>query len=376
MAVTHEVRSEEAQLQALQRLDEECVQLQVQGNYVAALECMERALVRHACKAVSELCNLLSMTFLQQENYAVTIELLKKAEILTEHLPEERATTLNNMACYYRRIGKLHGALNCLKRALEIELRIQKVSATADTHLNLCAVYSTMGKHPSALEHAQAALIVLHEELFSQGKDLEQLDHRRDRVSVLCIAYHNIGVEYEYLKQFSHSVASYQKALGIAEQYLGPVNGVTITLTNSYTSARRTLQTKAKREAKGSPTKKQPSPGKSATRVIGGSFDFDVLSGEGATRLGDRSPSRKELPPLASISKINEAAAATIAAPAAPAFLPLTPHSAFFSPRSVSPVKPLHPLPDATLNVLDDAPSPTRRKVLEPLPTRASTPDG
>ncbi|EQC31944.1 hypothetical protein SDRG_10459 [Saprolegnia diclina VS20] len=245
MAVTQEVRSEEAQLQALQKLDEECVQLQVQGNYVAALECMERALVlrrhffglaspevaRYLVALCHMLCNLLSMTFLQQENYAVTIELLKKAEILTEHLPEERATTLNNMACYYRRIGKLHGALSCLKRALEIELRIQKVSATADTHLNLCAVYSTMGKHPSALEHAQAALIVLHEELFSQGKDLQHFDHRRDRVSVLCIAYHNIGVEYEYLKQFS------QSGVGIAEQYLGPANGVTITLTNSSTHA-------------------------------------------------------------------------------------------------------------------------------------------
>ncbi|OQR87428.1 hypothetical protein ACHHYP_08848 [Achlya hypogyna] len=273
MAVTDEVRSEEAQLQALQRLDEECVQLQMQGNYVGALECMERALVlrRHffglhstevqdACKAVSELCNLLSMTFLQQENYPITMELLKKAEILTEHLPEERATTLNNMACYYRRIGKLHGALSCLKRALEIEMRICKVNSTADTHLNLCAVYSTLGKHPSALEHAQAALIVLQDELFSQGKDLRHLNHRKDRVSVLCIAYHNIGVECEYQKQFS------QAGVGIAEQYLGPTHGVTITLTNSYIAARRTLQVKAKRESKTSPTKKT-SPGRKTVKV-------------------------------------------------------------------------------------------------------------
>ncbi|RHY74786.1 hypothetical protein DYB30_006526 [Aphanomyces astaci] len=182
MVVSAEVQTEQSQLHALQKLDEQCVQFQLQGNYVAALECMERALVlrrhffgldavevRESCKAVAEMCNLLSMTYLQQENYGVTLELLKKAEILTENHPQERATTLNNMACYYRRIGKLHGALTCLKRALAIELHLNKLETTADTHLNLCAVLSTMGKHAEAVEHAQSALILLQDELFSAG---------------------------------------------------------------------------------------------------------------------------------------------------------------------------------------------------------------
>ncbi|CAK4397851.1 unnamed protein product, partial [Aphanomyces euteiches] len=45
MVVSTEVATEQSQLQALQKLDEQCVQYQLQGNYVAALECMERALV-------------------------------------------------------------------------------------------------------------------------------------------------------------------------------------------------------------------------------------------------------------------------------------------------------------------------------------------
>ncbi|ETV70766.1 hypothetical protein H257_13852 [Aphanomyces astaci] len=261
MVVSAEVQTEQSQLHALQKLDEQCVQFQLQGNYVAALECMERALVlrrhffgldavevRESCKAVAEMCNLLSMTYLQQENYGVTLELLKKAEILTENHPQERATTLNNMACYYRRIGKLHGALTCLKRALAIELHLNKLETTADTHLNLCAVLSTMGKHAEAVEHAQSALILLQDELFSAGKDLTPLDANKDRVSVLCIAYHNLGVEYEYLKQYHACVSSYQSGVGIAEQYLGASHGVTITLTNSYVAARRTIHTKAKNE--------------------------------------------------------------------------------------------------------------------------------
>lgn len=68
-----------AELLALQRLDEKSVKLQQSGRYMEALECMERGLVlrQHffgtdsdevwqSCKTVGELCNLLAMTYLQQ----------------------------------------------------------------------------------------------------------------------------------------------------------------------------------------------------------------------------------------------------------------------------------------------------------------------
>ena len=92
-----EETSENAELLALQRIDETCVSLQEQGRYLEALECMERGLVlrQHffgadsdevwrACKTVGEMCNLLAMTYLQQDDFAMVLELLKKAEILTE----------------------------------------------------------------------------------------------------------------------------------------------------------------------------------------------------------------------------------------------------------------------------------------------------
>uniref|UniRef100_K3WDU7 Uncharacterized protein n=1 Tax=Globisporangium ultimum (strain ATCC 200006 / CBS 805.95 / DAOM BR144) TaxID=431595 RepID=K3WDU7_GLOUD len=212
-----------------------------EGDYLKAFDCMERALVLrrhffgadspevlHACKALAEMCNLLSMSFLQQ----VTIDLLKKAEILTKHHPSEKATTLNNLACYYRRLGKLHAAMTCLKRALEIEKKLQNVRNAADTHLNICAVLSQLGKHQNALEQAQEALIILQEEFFQskqtspgrqQGKNVGSGDATKknedgetpgqqlDRVSVMCIAYHNIGVEQEFLKDYENSVMSYKK---------------------------------------------------------------------------------------------------------------------------------------------------------------------
>ncbi|RLN86310.1 hypothetical protein BBJ28_00010349 [Nothophytophthora sp. Chile5] len=293
-------REEQQELEALHRLDEECVHQQravllpfptTQGNYLKAFDCMERALVlrRHffglesdevvqACRALAEMCNLLAMSFLQQDNYAVTIDLLKKAEVLTQrHHPAERATTLNNLACYYRRLGKPHAAMTSLKRALELEKRLENLRNAADTHLNMCAVLSQLGKHQEALEHAQEALITLQEGFF-QGKpasgataatDGDTSSSRLDRLSVLCIAYHNIGVEQEFLKDYAESVASYKKGVGVAEQYLGMDHSITTTIRNSYLAAKRTMATKAtaKRTAN-SAGRDSRSPGKNGVRRL------------------------------------------------------------------------------------------------------------
>ena len=78
-----------------------------------------------------------------------------------------KQVTFNNLACYYRRQGKLHSALSYMQKALRIESRLEKVDNPADTHLNMCAVLSQLGRHAGALEHAQSALILLQEELFS-----------------------------------------------------------------------------------------------------------------------------------------------------------------------------------------------------------------
>lgn len=245
-----------AELLALQRLDESSIQLQKQGNYLEALECMERGLVlrQHffgteseevwsACKTVGELCNLLAMTYLQQEDYNMVLELLKKAEILTERDPSSRAATFNNLACYYRRKGKLHSALQYLEKALKIESKLEHVQNPADTHINACAVLSQLGRHQQALEHAQSALILLQEELLKPpGVSLEDEEPKpppADRIAVLAIAYHNCGVEQEFLKRYDQSVMNYKKGHEVAERYLGAKHPICNTLKNSYNAAKK-----------------------------------------------------------------------------------------------------------------------------------------
>ncbi len=82
------------------------------------------------------------MLFLQKEKFELSLDLLRKAEILCQSSLRLKATTYNNMACFYRRTGKLRTALNYLLNALDIEIKIDNTSTLADTHLNLCAVLS------------------------------------------------------------------------------------------------------------------------------------------------------------------------------------------------------------------------------------------
>ncbi len=55
------------------------------------------------------------------ENFNVSLELLRKAESLTEEGDRFRAVTYNNFACVFRRTKKLRSALSYLEKALEIE---------------------------------------------------------------------------------------------------------------------------------------------------------------------------------------------------------------------------------------------------------------
>ncbi len=100
-----------------------------------------------------------------------------------------------------------------------------RVEHPADTHLNTCAVLSQIGRHQGALEHAQSALILLQEELFGGGAAVAEVGGggregdqppRADRIAVLAIAYHNMGVEQEFLKKFEHSLQSYRKGVEVS----------------------------------------------------------------------------------------------------------------------------------------------------------------
>ena len=76
--------------------------------------------------------------------------------------------------------------------------------------MNICAVLSQLNKHELALNHAMSAVILLQEMMLrrkldpqsAMDDDLEDVpgtvipkETNKDKVAVLAIAYHNMGVE-------------------------------------------------------------------------------------------------------------------------------------------------------------------------------------
>lgn len=229
-------------LSEVETCDREAASARKAGDHQQLLVQLERGLylrrklyvessqeVTAACRKLCEACNFAATSMLQQENLKGAHDLLKRAEQVAEKSDFDRAITWNNLACYYRRTGKLRTAVTYLERALAIEEHTGNADS-AQTHLNLCATLSQLQRHADALNHAQSALIRIYEilsplmlsgELALPDGPENVGDERHEQVTVLCIAYHNLAVEHEYLKNFESAVCTYAEGLRWATGFLG-----------------------------------------------------------------------------------------------------------------------------------------------------------
>lgn len=197
--------------------------LQKDGNYVAALKVVQEALqqcselqyteseqFKKTCDRMCELCNLMAMKYLDQGDFDLAFDYLKRADLYSDQNPRLRLVTLNNFACYYRRLNKGRTALKYLESVLAIE------TDSPDTHMNICAVLSQLGRHDAAADHAMQSIVLL------QDQAIEHLTSgsSNDRGSLLVIAYHNLAVELEHLTRMSESLKYYNKALLCARKDL------------------------------------------------------------------------------------------------------------------------------------------------------------
>lgn len=148
------------------------------------------------------------------------LEYLKKAEGHSSHSPALKSVTFGNYAHFYKKIGKTRVALSYLQQVEELESKNGKSSSLADTHLNMCAVLSGMGKHEEAVLKCTEAIAALQDELLcwflaQRKKEKEpsgegpideetkkkQKQKQEERVAVMVIAYYNMAVEYEHLSR-------------------------------------------------------------------------------------------------------------------------------------------------------------------------------
>jgi hypothetical protein len=111
-------------------------------------------------------------------------------------------------------------------------------------------VLSQLNKHELALNHAMSAVILLQEMMLRKKLDptsCQDSDEdvsvpgntgNKDKVAVLAIAYHNMGVEQEFLRSYPAAILSYKKAVNFAEKNLGPEDGITLNLRSVYENAK------------------------------------------------------------------------------------------------------------------------------------------
>lgn len=137
------------------------------------------------------------------------------------------AVTCNNLGCYYKKIGKFHGALSYLRRALKMEVDLNTDEVTlAGTHLNICAMLSKLEKHDKAVQHALSALDLINKRVDGSDPDLIS----QDDYSVLAIAYHNVAVERDFLQQYDKAASAFQQGFQVAKRCLGEDHPLAITL--------------------------------------------------------------------------------------------------------------------------------------------------
>jgi tetratricopeptide (TPR) repeat protein len=255
----HHGESDEEEL----ALESQAAELQQAGLTDEALGLLEQAVrsrrksgsramsarLRHTLHAVADLCNSLAMQRLSTSDFYEAKVLLHRAEGISERESSLRAITYNNLACLHRRQGHLRTALRYLHEALDIESALSDAHNPSDTHLNICAIQSQLGRHELALEHAQAALVMLHDELFDHNPHstldgTQPFPPMAERMSVLAIAYHNMGVEQEFLARYEAALLSYKRAMQLARLHVGEAHPVSLTLSQAYASARRTISRK------------------------------------------------------------------------------------------------------------------------------------
>jgi tetratricopeptide (TPR) repeat protein len=93
-----------------------------------------------------------------------------------------------------------------------------------------------MDKHDLALQHAMKALILIQDEIVNR-MTINAQQTPPERLVVLSIAYHNIGVEYEFLKKYQPALNAYKKAVLNAETHLSSSNLMTVNMNTVYEKA-------------------------------------------------------------------------------------------------------------------------------------------
>ena len=140
-----------------------------------------------------------------------------------------RGVTYNNMGTLYKRMGDLNTAMECFQEALRLIHKSQDSHGPVCTHLNLAVLYHQLRRHHTALEHADCAVELLHEEETMLKELLRNSDmskaqkhtERRNQAIMLTSAFMHKGLEERAVGEKMLGAQSLLSATTLALEHLG-----------------------------------------------------------------------------------------------------------------------------------------------------------
>ena len=175
--------------------------------------------------------NKQSTILIKSQKYQQAFQILMKCIKLLESIKETQlsyrllSTTYSNFSALYKETGKLPESNKFLLKVIEIEKKLptNKINSI-NAYLSLCSNFSSLNDHEVALRYGLTGLMLLQKE-FPLPEVL---------VPITVIAYHNVGVEYEYLSKVQDAVDSYYKGWTLAKTRLGLTHSLTLSIKNSF----------------------------------------------------------------------------------------------------------------------------------------------
>jgi len=220
--------------QQLEALDLAAASLLQQSQPAKALDLMEQSLHHRQslygtaeavsyCRSIAKKVVIAAVQQLEKSDITQPLGLLHRVERMMLQFPAvklvcESCDVFNNIACAYRKQGRLALAKQYILKALKLAAVYREAPVDrAATHLNMCAILSSMGQHSAALDYGLKAVQYAQEDLVNAS--LKGKNDAPHRVTVLAVAYHNAGVEEEHLSHKEAALSWYEKALKFIETH-------------------------------------------------------------------------------------------------------------------------------------------------------------
>jgi tetratricopeptide (TPR) repeat protein len=165
---------------------------------------------------------LISSNSLKNVHYHLTQALLmcKSLHSSNEKRLSLQTRTLTTLGHFHKLSGNLSEAIRYYEEALSLQSTgLTQISL----HLHLSSVLSSSNQHESALRHALKSLGLLKRASICSQEYLEST----------VIAFYNIAVEYEFLKEHQQAEECYLKGYRFALSHLGRSHSLTVQIKNS-----------------------------------------------------------------------------------------------------------------------------------------------